>query len=865
MSPPTKARRFVAVSLAAALVGTGAAASVDAHGRHPGKGGSGPAFEGLRLEQLDRGLVAATTDEGVFLSWRLLGNEVSGYNDSGMTGTDFNVYRDGELIAAVDDSTNYLDAGADGTAEYSVAAVVGGVEVDYSDSVSPWDDHYLDIPLQKPADGVTPMGEAYEYRANDVSVGDLTGDGRYEYVVKWDPSNSKDVSQRGYTGPVYIDAYTLEGDLMWRIDLGVNIRAGAHYTQFNVYDHDGDGIAEVMFKTAPGTKWTTYKDGAPESEGYVSLPAGDVADGVTHDDDYRFSAADYFDYVVEAIFMKWHEYEDVVAGNWPATIESALGAADRFDFDYPLSREDAETLGNFFFDVYAPGRSGNNRLREFNGFVITGPEYLTVFDGTTGAELDTIDFPVLRGDDGLLWGDYAMSRIEPGNRVDRFLSGVAYLDGENPSSIFARGYYTRTTITAIDWDGEKLTERWKADSGHAPLTNPFNDGPHGREGPDPEWGTLTTQGFHSLSLADVDGDGTQEIIYGGATLNADGSLRYSSYDWGHPSSSVPGQWVKLGHGDAEHVGNFDPNRPGLEIWTCHEGGPWAPYGWVMRDADTGEILWGDYSGRDTGRAMVGDIDPDIPGFEVWASMPPNEEGRSGLYTVTGEPIDAPMPGTNMSIRWAADMTTQWISGHQTEQTTPTRIHDFRNGVLLEDAGTLTNNWTKGNPGLVADVFGDWREELLTRTADSSALRIYLSTELTDRKLYTLMHDPQYRVGVATQQSTYNQPQYTSFYMASDMDWSQVPLPDYWTPGSLDALKSALDGYYKSGDVDWARYIVLKGSLSSAEHFIAKGQNKQAIKSLKAFNTTLEKSKKGVSAEAKAVLTHKARQLIAQLD
>ncbi|PRY57486.1 rhamnogalacturonan lyase [Glycomyces artemisiae] len=769
MQPPRRLRRAVAVALVGVLAGAGVTASAQGHG--------GGRHDEIQLEDLDRGLIAAVTGDGVFLSWRLLADEVTGYNDSGLEGAVFKVYRDGRKIATVTDSTNFLDTAGDADAEYKVVAVKRGRD-DVSDTVSPWADGHLDVPLQKPADGVTPAGEAYTYKANDISPGDLDGDGDYEYIVKWDPSNSKDVSQVGYTGNVYLDAYTQEGELLWRIDLGVNIRAGAHYTQFDVYDFDGDGKAEVMMKTAPGTKTTSY---VKDREQYITLPRDDRRAGVTHQDDYRMSAADYYDHLVE-MFQGWSDHPEVVNGDWPATIEAALGADAQFDFAYPLSQADAETLADYFIDVYAPSRSARNQLRNFQGFIVDGPEYLTVFNGRTGLEMDTVDFPVERGDDGLLWGDYAMARIEPGNRVDRFLSGVAYLDGEHPSAIFARGYYTRTTVTAIDWDGRNLTQRWQADSGHAPMSNPFNDGPHGVEGPDPEWGTLTTQGDHFMQVADVDADGKQEIVYGAATLDDDGSLLYSSYDTMPEGSANPGAWAKLGHGDALHVGDFDPDREGLEIFSVFEGGTWAPYGYAMRDAATGEVLWGGYTGRDTGRGMVGDIDPSISGVEAWAGLPPDQAGNpEGLFTVTGEPIEGAAPGTNMSIRWDADLTTQLVHGADAATVEETTIRDYQDGVVLDAAGTLTNNYTKGNPGLVADVLGDWREELLVRTGDSSAIRIFTSTEVTDHKLFTLMHDPQYRVGVANQQTTYNQPQYTSFYLASDMDFGDVRVPDYYTP------------------------------------------------------------------------------------
>ncbi|WP_306817077.1 MULTISPECIES: fibronectin type III domain-containing protein [unclassified Microbacterium] len=763
---------------AASATGADAAASVPT---------SGPGTSSPQLERLDRGVVAVSTASGVFVSWRLLQGEAYGAGDSGLVGTDFVVYRDGAKIATVTDSTNFLDAAGSAAATYQVAPVLAGREGEPSPATAPLAQGHLDIPLTRPADGVTPAGEAYTYAANDVSVGDVDGDGAYEYVVKWDPSNAKDVSQVGYTGPVFIDTYELDGTLLNRIELGANIRAGAHYTQFLVYDFDGDGRSETILKTAPGTRSIGYAaDGSVTNEAYVTMPAEDVAAGYSHDDDYRMSAADYEEHLVE-LFLGWSEREEVISGQWPATLEQAFGT--EVTHEYPLSRESAEKLVDYFIDVYAPGRSARNVLRAFEGFILDGPEYLTVFDGATGAELQTVPYQPGRGDDGLLWGDYAMSRIEPGNRVDRFLSGVAYLDGERPSAVFARGYYTRSTIATYDWNGTALTQRWFVDSGHVPMTNPFNDGPHGRDGTDPQYGTITTQGFHSLSAADVDGDGKQEVVYGSATLDDDGSLLYSSFDVMPEGSGAPGENTRLGHGDAMHVTDIDPARPGLEIFTVHEGGAWAPYGTALRDAATGEVIFGAYSGRDTGRGLIGDVRTDVPGMEVWSSMPAGTDA-SGLLSATGDVLASTNPGTNMSIRWAGDLTTQIVNG--AEAVTPT-IDDWTRGTLVTASDTRTNNGTKGNPSLVADVLGDWREELLVRTADSSALRLFVSTEVTGHKLYTLMHDPQYRAEIARQQTAYNQPAYTGFHLASGMDFAGVPLRAAPQPVAAPGIAVGTDG------------------------------------------------------------------------
>jgi len=734
----------------------------------------------MQLEYLDRGLAAVMTSEGVFLSWRLLASEASGHGERGLIGADFRLYRDGEPIALVTDSTNYMDPGGTLRSLYHVCAVIDGREAGRSCGVAPWGRPYAELPLQKPEGGVTPAGERYTYSANDMSIGDVDGDGQYELFVKWDPSNSKDVSHAGYTGHVLLDCYKLDGTLLYRIDFGPNIRAGAHYTQFIVYDLDGDGKAELAVKTAPGTKTIRYDPaGRPASESYVTLPEEDRSAGYSHDDDYRMSRNDYYDHIVK-LFRRWHEHEEVLRGHWSPRLEELLGA-DR-TFDYPLSHEDAAWLADYFFDVYAPARSSRNRLREFEGFVLTGPEYLTVFSGETGCELQTIRYKPGRHDDGLMWGDYAWHRIEPGNRVDRFLAGVAYLDGERPYAVFARGYYTRAAVVAYAWDGKRLAEHWSIDSGFVTMNNPFADTLHGEDGRDETHGSLAKQGAHSLSVADVDGDGCHEIIYGAATIDHDGTMLYSSRAVMPPESSAPGKLAKLGHGDALHVADIDPDRPGLEIFMVHESGSSGPYGYTLRDAATGEILFGSAAEGDVGRGMIGQVDPSCRGLQVWSSEDPLSSESFGLLSAKGQLVDKRAPGTNMSIKWAADMTTQIVGGTFDE---PVVIDDWRRGRLLTAEGTASNNGTKGNPCLVADLWGDWREELLVRTADSSAIRIYMSTEVTDRKCYTLMHDAQYRVGVAWQNVVYNQPCYPSFYFASDLDWRKVPLPKLDLPRASD--------------------------------------------------------------------------------
>ncbi|WP_339187718.1 rhamnogalacturonan lyase [Paenibacillus sp. FSL R10-2796] len=570
-----------------------------------------------QAEKLNRGLVAVKVSSGVFVSWRLLGTEELSVS--------FNLYRNGTKVnvTPITDSTNYQDNAGTTSSSYTVRAIVGGIEQSDSPAANVWANNYLDVPIQIPAGGTTPDGVSYAYSANDASVGDLDGDGEYEIVLKWDPSNSKDNSQSGYTGNVYLDAYKLNGTRLWRIDLGKNIRAGAHYTQFLVYDFNGDGKAEVVCKTADGT-----------------------VDGV------------------------------------------------------------GVTLGNASADY-----------RNSSGYILTGPEYLSVFSGQTGKALTTIDYVPARGTVSS-WGD------NYGNRVDRFLAGVAYLDGVHPSIIMARGYYTRTVVVAFDWNGSALTRKWTFDSNSS--TNAGTAG----------------QGNHSLSVADVDNDGKDEIIYGALTIDNNGATLYNT---------------GLGHGDALHVGDLNPNRPGLEVFKVMENTS-SPYGAAVWDAANGTVLWGVYTGKDTGRGMAADIDPNYPGEEVWAH-------GVGLYSITGTKISSSMPSVNFGIWWDGDLSRELLDGVKIDKWNPAS-----NSVtnLLTGASVASNNSTKATPSLQADLLGDWREEAIWRKSDNSALRIYTTTNITTNKIYTLMHDPVYRLSIAWQNTAYNQPPHTGFFLGNGM-------------------------------------------------------------------------------------------------
>ena len=469
-----------------------------------------------QMEAINRGLLVSNVGKsGMLVSWRLLGTEDSG--------TEFNLYRDGEKIATIGSNagTNYLDAAGKVTSKYAVAAVVGGKEGPKLEPSIVLDSTVVDkgksfpykvLKLDRPASQVMPDSEntVCNYYPDDMSVGDLDGDGEYELVVKWIPDNYKDNSQSmvgSYTGTVFIDAYELDGTKLWRVNLGRNIRAGAHYTQFQVFDYDGDGKAEMVVKTG---------DGTIDGKGKV---IGD-------------STKDY---------------------------------------------------------------------RNASGMIITGPEYLTVFRGSDGSEITTIDYVPSRDirefgpydSLGLNWGDTY------GNRCDRFLAATAYLDGVHPSLITARGYYTAAYVVAFDFDGKNLKQRW------------FHKSETPGEG-------LFRQGNLNIVVGDLDDDGKDEIVYGGAALNSDGTLRYST---------------GLGYGYAAYVGDFDPDHAGREVWAIHSDYDSAEYIAEFRD-DKGDIIFGDKPTliKENGRAMVADIDSASRGYEMWSYI------VNDIHSAKGTPI-----------------------------------------------------------------------------------------------------------------------------------------------------------------------------------------------------------------------------------
>lgn len=581
-------------------------------------------YKKIKKEKLGRGLVVIKkSDKSNFLSWRYLSN------DSPSLG--FNIYRNGTKInqSPIVNSTCFVDDPKDNVdATYELKEVLNGKEERNPISSYTLKTNapvgYINIPLNVPAKGLTPVGEDYFYSPNDATIGDVDGDGEYEIILKWSPSNGKDNAHDGYSGNTIIDCYKLDGSMMWRIDLGKNIRSGAHYTQFMVYDLDGDNKAELVVKTADGT-----------------------VDG----------------------------------------------------------------KGNIIGDINADYRNKVGRILE-------GPEYLTIFNGETGEAIHTIDYEPSRGD-VKSWGD------NRGNRSDRFLACVAYLDGINPSVVMCRGYYTRTVLVAYDFVDGRLKKRWTFDS-----NEPGNEAYAG-------------QGNHNLRVGDVDGDGCDEIVYGSCTINNDGTGLYTT---------------GLGHGDAMHLSVFDPVSGKLQVWDCHEN---KKDGSTLRDAATGEILFQIPSNMDVGRCMAADIDPNHKGLEMWST------GSKGIYNIKGERINPSTRGVsvNMACWWDGDLLRELQNGNEITKYNP---DTGKQEVLLDAVGAISNNGTKANPSLVADIVGDWREELLLRTEDNKNLRLYVSTHMTPYKFHSFLEDPIYRISVATQNVAYNQPTQPGFYFGADL-------------------------------------------------------------------------------------------------
>ncbi len=623
-----------------------------------------------QMEKLDRGLVVVPTgNDGnthCILSWRLLGNDPNDIY--------FNIQKNGVTIAdSISDVTFYDIDKFNSKDKFRVIAKHNNEILDVSEEVMPWNSFFMTLHLDRPENGVTPNGRHFSYSPNDCSVGDVDGDGDYELFVKWDPDNSHDNSHTGYTGNVYIDCYKLNGTKLWRIDLGQNIRAGAHYTQFLVYDFNADGKAEMICKTASGSK-----DGLGQ---FVS------------------------------------------------------NATD--DMDILLTDNNAD-------------------YRNRTGMILDGPEFLTVFEGLSGKAINTVYYnPNRAGTIGgeckypneLFWGD------SYGNRSERYLACVAYLDGSDqlPAAVFTRGYYTRAYLWAVKFLDNKIVTKWLHNSESRNCINLTNENGlmskyeynsntfGGNDG-----FTCFAQGAHSIAVGDVDCDDKDEIMFGGAAVDDDGQLLYST---------------GLGHGDATHLADLDPDRPGLEFFMTHEH---YPYGFSLRDAATGEILYYEPSSQDNGRGLAADIDPKFRGYEFWSIANWN------TYNISKQITNKKHGSINFRIYWDDDPYDELFDRSRIDKWNG---NEFETILLpgckqfFEVNNSRTCNGTKSTPNLIADIFGDWREEVILWDAeDKATLNIFTTTITPQFKIPTLMHDHIYRMSICWQNVAYNQPPHLGYYL-----------------------------------------------------------------------------------------------------
>lgn len=596
----------------------------------------------INADNLGRGVLAVKAENGVFVSWRSLPTD-----DAKLA---FDIYRDGVKVneTPLTKMTNYTDPEGTVNSRYEIKAILDGIEKESASANDVWASDYMKIHLNRPEGGKSPAGGSkeqrdYTYTPDDVSVGDVDGDGEFEFIVKWFPTNQADNGdQFRYTGNTILDCYKLDGTQLWRIDLGQNIRSGNHYTQFMVYDFDGDGKAELICKTAPGTI-----DGAGNP-----VLMGD--DKVT--DDYRTKSGD------------------------------------------------------------------------LAGVVKSGPEYLTVFNGLTGEEINTIAYNPPRSIQAHSksgWGD------GNGNRCERYLAGVAYLDGVKPSAIFVRGYYTHSYVWAVDFDGKELKERWLHSS------DKKGEGIYG-------------QGTHSLSIADLDADGFDEIIIGSGALDHDGTFLHSTGG---------------GHGDALHVGDFILENEGLEIFMPHEDKS-GKYATTLRDGKTGKILYYQAQpsgGKDVGRGLIANVSSKFSGCEYWSSL-------DGNVMNSGKVVGSKRPSVNFRIFWDGDLLDELLDG--TSITKPNEnlssVGTLRNFSTISNAASC--NTTKATPNLQADLFGDWREEVIFHDSQTeSDLIIFTTTIPSEYKVPCLMTDRQYREAIAWQNVAYNQPPHLSYNLEAQYD------------------------------------------------------------------------------------------------
>ena len=590
-------------------------------------------FSQRKTDALDRGLIAIKTTNGVYCSWRIMGEE---YYD-----VKYNLYRDGTKVNSEPLSvSNYSDAAGTSSSKYTVKAVVRGTEQTASKEATVWTDSYLEITPQH-ATSITST-----LVPNDACCADVDGDGELEILIKYD--NKEEISslfpKEGHNGEYTIfEVLKMDGSLLWWVNCGPNMGDFQNNEQnIAAYDWDQDGKAEAIMRLSEGSV-IHMKDGSTYTIG---------ADGKNG--------------------TAWTNY-----------------------------RTPKVEGGVEWFTHY-------------------GNEFLVYLNGESGVPYQVMEFPLKRLEDGetdlnKAWGDGY------GHRSSKYFFGAPYLDGRKPSIFLARGIYTRHKMIAYDVNPSthELSVRWRWNC---------------NDSSSPWYG----QGYHNYGIADVDWDGRDEICFGSMVIDDNGK-----------GLSTTG----LGHGDAQHHGDFNPYIHGHEIYACNEDHPDNNY----RDATTSKIYYRQTSSNDDGRSMMGNFSNKYPGCL----------GRSGHDTAISSVTNNHIPNdiafdVNFRIYWDGDLLEETFNGTGTRNSAG-RIYKPGVGDIITLAGSLTNNDTKATPCYQGDLFGDWREEVMMRTADNK-IRIYTTTIPTEWRNYTLWHDMQYRNAMVWQMNGYNQPPHTSYFL-----------------------------------------------------------------------------------------------------
>lgn len=615
-------------------------------------------------DKLDRGLVAVKTTKGVYCSWRIQADE---YYD-----VKYNLYRDGTRVNAEPlDVSNFTDTSGSESSQYTVKAVLNGVEQQASKAATVFKSNYKEIKIKHDAS----LKATYE--PNDACCADVDGDGEVEILMKF---NNKEEGAQLYpkNGPTIDGVETKEysmlaclkqdGTVLWWVNCGPNMGDFQNNEQNIVgYDWDMDGKAEVVMRLEEGS--TVH-----------------MADGTTY----------------------------------------TIGADGKNGTSWKNYRE--------------PKASGS-----VEWFTHYGKEFLWYCEGATGKPYQCIEFPLKRLEDGekdlkAAWGDGY------GHRSSKYFFGAPYLDGKHPSIFLGRGIYTRHKFIAYDVDPKThdLKVRWK-------WTN--------NQPGSPWYG----QGYHNYIVADVDWDGRDEIVWGSMVIDDNGK-----------GLSTTG----LGHGDAQHIGDFNPYIHGQEMFACNEDNPSNNY----RDATTSKIYYRKTDTNDDGRCLAGNFYNDFPGAIGHSAH------DTPISTITNDHVSTNTNGLSMNFRiyWDGDLLEECFN--DTEVTKPGV------GRIAKMEGAYSNNSTKATPCYQGDIFGDWREEIIERTADNN-IRIYTTTEPTKWRNYSLWYDHQYRNGMVWQPCGYNQPPHASYFLG-ELEGITIAPPPLTTTGREEvgsSISKSLDG------------------------------------------------------------------------